>query len=117
MTGKVIDLLTEFDEMGYIPTTFTGNPEQVAIDWKNRLIAAIEAENAALCERLDKAVDKELIAKELAEIFDCPCNFTPLDEEMQKYCGDDCIDDSEVCWQRFIEKTVKKRLTELGGEK
>lgn len=80
-------------------------------------ILQLQKENAALRARLDKAVDKELIAKELAEIFDCPCNFTPLDEEMQKYCGDDCIDDSEVCWQRFIEKTVKKRLAELGGEK
>ena len=57
MTGKVIDLLTEFDEMGYIPTTFTENAEQAAIDWKNRLVAAIEAENAALRERLDKAVE------------------------------------------------------------
>ena len=75
----------------------------------------LKAENAALRERLEKAVDKELIAKELAEIFDCPCNFTPLDEEMQGYCGNDCIDDSEVCWQRFIERAAEKRLAELGG--
>lgn len=56
MLYKLIDLLTEFDKMGYIPTTFTENPEQAAIDWKNRLVAAIEADNAALSERLDKAV-------------------------------------------------------------
>ena len=54
MTDKLIDLLTEFDEMGYIPTTFTENAEQAAIDWKNRLVAAIEADNAELMKKISQ---------------------------------------------------------------
>lgn len=57
MNKDLTDLLTEFDEMGYAPTTLTGEPEKAASEWKKRLIEAIEAENAALRERLDKAVE------------------------------------------------------------
>ena len=63
MTGKVIDLLTEFDEMGYIPTTFTENAEQAAIDWKNRLVAAIEAENAGLREQIINVFSDKLLER------------------------------------------------------
>ena len=56
MNKDLTDLLTEFDEMGYVPTTLTAEPEKAASEWKKRLIEAIEAENAALRERLEKAV-------------------------------------------------------------
>lgn len=91
----ITDLLIEFDEMGFAPTTVCENPEQYAIDWRERVrkeftrltaendnltvelevaqrdvenltrtleeatdeIKALEAENAALRERLEKAVE------------------------------------------------------------
>lgn len=38
------DILTEFDEMGFVPTNHPHdhNSEYYAIDWKNRLINALE---------------------------------------------------------------------------
>lgn len=39
-------------------------------------------------------MDVVKIAKKLAETFDCPCNFSPLDEEMQAYCMEHYIDDA-----------------------
>ncbi len=57
MTDKLSELLTEFDEMGYAPTTLTAEPEKAAKEWKSRLIKAIEAENSVLETRLDKAME------------------------------------------------------------
>lgn len=73
----------------------------------------IKAENAALRERLDKAVDKTIVSEMLAKYFDCPCNFSPLDEEMWAYCRDNCVDDNIECWIRVINK----KCAELKGEK
>lgn len=76
-------------------------------------IKRLEAENAALRERLDKAVDKTIVSEMLAKYFDCPCNFSPLDEEMWAYCRDNCVDDNIECWIRVINK----KCAELKGEK
>lgn len=73
----------------------------------------LQAENAALRERLEKAVDKTIVSEMLAKFFDCPCNFTPLDEEMWAYCGDNCVDDHIECWIRVINK----KCAELKGER
>lgn len=73
----------------------------------------LEAENAALRERLEKAVDKTIVSEMLAKYFDCPCNFSPLDEEMWAYCRDNCVDDNIECWIRVINK----KCAELKGEK
>ena len=73
----------------------------------------LEAENAALRERLEKAVDKTIVSEMLAKYFDCPCNFSPLDEEMWAYCRDNCVDDDIECWIRVINK----KCAELKGEK
>lgn len=70
-------------------------------------------ENAALRERLEKAVDKTIVSEMLAKYFDCPCNFSPLDEEMLAYCRDNCVDDNIECWIRVINK----KCAELKGEK
>ena len=48
------------------------------------------------------------ICKELAEMFGCPCNFSPMDEIMWESgrCEDDCGEISEAeCWRRYF--TVK----------
>lgn len=38
----IIDLLTEFDEMGFIPTTSVPNPEAFAIKWREKITKALE---------------------------------------------------------------------------
>lgn len=60
MTDRITDLLIEFDEMGFAPTTPCPDPEKYAIEWREKVRAEIkrlENENAALRERLDKAVE------------------------------------------------------------
>lgn len=58
--------------------------------------------------------DLEKIAKALAGIWGCPCDFSPLDETMQKYCyenytdesGECCTMDDTECWRRWVEKVI-----------
>ena len=60
MNNRLLDLLIEFDEMGYAPTTICEDAEEYAKKWKNRVweeVKSLEAENAALRERLEKAVE------------------------------------------------------------
>lgn len=54
---SLTDLLTEFDEMGFAPTTPCPDPEEYAIAWREKVrkeIARLEFENAALRARLEK---------------------------------------------------------------
>lgn len=56
-------LLTTFDEMGFAPTTLLPDPHKCAIEWINAIkeeFERLENENAALRERLDKAVELPL---------------------------------------------------------
>ena len=53
----IIDLLTEFDEMGFVPTTSVPNPDAYAIKWREQLT------NALIEYR--KQSEGEWIAKEL----------------------------------------------------
>ena len=51
------DLLIEFDEMGFAPTTVCPNPDEYAIEWREKVraeFARIETENTELRARLDK---------------------------------------------------------------
>ena len=60
MTDRITDLFIEFDEMGFIPTTLCPEPEEYAIEWRGKVweeIELLKAENAALRERLEKAVE------------------------------------------------------------
>lgn len=72
-------------------------------------------------KQLQAMMDIVKIAKKLAEQFDCPCNFSPLDEEMQAYCmehhydanRDECCPvfdgyENVVCWCRVLEKWEKE---------
>lgn len=78
-------------------------------------IEILKAENAALRERSERSVDKEQIAKLLEGMFGCPCDYSPLDEEMYEYC-DECGMDNVVCWEKVIDKK-SARLAELKGGK
>lgn len=65
--SRLTDLLIEFDEMGFCPTTVCPHPEQYAIEWKEQIVKEIQklqAEVAELRARLDKAVE---IVKEAEE--------------------------------------------------
>lgn len=59
-------------------------------------------------EKLRKEIKeiKNKTAAMLAKYFDCPCNFSPIDDEMFEYCQDDCGMDNVTCWVRVIEKTI-----------
>ena len=68
------ELLVDFDEMGFIPTTLCENPDEYAREWKKQLLAENERlteERNRYAENLAKyqmASDKEIIAqKEEAE--------------------------------------------------
>lgn len=57
--SRLTDLLIEFDEMGFCPTTVCPNPEQTAIEWKEQVVKEIQklqAENEKLRARLDKTL-------------------------------------------------------------
>lgn len=45
----IADLLVEFDEMGFAPTALCQNAEEYAINWKNKLINAIQR----ICKKLE----------------------------------------------------------------
>ena len=64
--------------------------------------------------KLDEKMSRftDMVAKHLADGFDSPCNYSPLDEEMFDYCGGvegecDC-DDAVECWKRVF-KTWQKQ--------
>lgn len=45
---EIEDLLVDFDEMGFAPTTLCENPEEYARAWKRQLIREIERLKAEL---------------------------------------------------------------------
>ena len=64
MTDAMQDLLIDFDEMGFIPSTSCPNPDKYACEWKGKLIAEINC----LQEQLDAAANgQETLQKALAE--------------------------------------------------
>ena len=64
MTDVMQDLLIDFDEMGFAPTTACPNPDKYACEWKEKLIAEI----TCLQERLEATIaGQEILQKALAE--------------------------------------------------
>ena len=59
------DLLIEFDEMGFAPTTLCENPEKYAVEWKKRLVAEIDKLQTALFS------NNIQIAQEVVRCKDC----------------------------------------------
>ena len=57
----------------------------------------------------------DFICGVLAELFDSPCNFSPMDEYMfqDKYCESHCGEVADKdCWKRYFEKRWADRKTE-----
>lgn len=42
LTEYITDLLVDFDEMGFAPTTTVPNPDAYAIEWRNKITKAIK---------------------------------------------------------------------------
>ena len=61
------DLLIEFDEMGFAPTTLCETPEKYAVEWKKRLVAEIDKFQTALFKQEETM---QIIAKEKQQYFD-----------------------------------------------
>lgn len=63
-----------------------------------------------LDEKMSRFTD--MVAKHLADGFDSPCNYSPLDEEMFDYCGGvegECeCDDAVECWKRVFKMWQKQ---------
>lgn len=57
----------------------------------------------------------DFICEELAELFDSPCDYSPMDEKMfqDSYCESHCgkVTDKE-CWKQYFEKVWADRKTE-----
>ena len=54
----------------------------------------------------------EPLCKWLSETFGCPCNYSPIDEQMAEICVDTCqMDDDAECWRRVMKKLVIKEDT------
>lgn len=70
----ITDLLIEFDEMGFAPTTVCENPEQYAIDWRERVrkeFTRLTDENDNLTVELEVAQrDVENLTRTLDEAND-----------------------------------------------
>ena len=64
--------------------------------------------------KLDEKMSRftDIVAKHLADGFDSPCNYSPLDEEMFDYCGGvegECeCDDAVECWKRVFKMWQKQ---------
>ena len=64
MTEVMQDLLIDFDEMGFAPTTTVPNPDKYACEWKEKLVAEINC----LQEQLEAAIaGQESLQKALTE--------------------------------------------------
>ena len=53
-------------------------------------------------------------AEIVAELFEAPCNYSPIDEYMSEddYCEHNCGDDLQTfakCWQRYFDLRRKEK--------
>lgn len=57
---NIEDLLVDFDEMSFTPTTLCENPEEYACDWKRDLVAAIERLKAETVKEFAEKVEQAI---------------------------------------------------------
>lgn len=76
--------------------------------------AIFKAPQTEFERQLDEKMRKftNMVAEHLADGFDSPCNYSPLDEEMFDYCGGiegECnCDDAVECWKRVFKMWKKQ---------
>ena len=77
------DLLIEFDEMGFAPTTLCENPEKYAVEWKKRLVAEIDKFQKASCKEFAEKI-KTIFYYEFDEIIPSIMSYK-IDELLKEY--------------------------------
>ena len=118
MKNRLLDLMIEFDEMGFAPTTVCENAEEYATKWEDQVreaVKALENENAALRERLEKtehrAKGAERALKRFAENIsceDCPFFSDCSSLEKMKYSVH-----PNYCFAEYLRQ-AEKELAEEG---
>lgn len=89
MNDRLLDLLIEFDEMGFAPTTVCTDPEEFAVRWKEQLakeIEALKAENAVLRNRLEKAVELPCKVGDTIFYVQYFCDYKGCNSTTQQFC-------------------------------
>ena len=130
----ITDLLIEFDEMGFAPTTVCPNLEQYATEWRERVrkeFARLTAENAELRATLSKmeTVEKEL-RERLEKAVELPCiePMTTWDWDANTGCGKAHFgkfwkvlyrdnDGEFIAYMGATKEEATAMLSELKGEK
>lgn len=87
----IIDLITEFDEMSFAPTTLCPDPEQFAIDWRDQVrkeFARLTAENTELKARLERAIELPVGLRLGAPIYYLQyfCDYKKCSDTTQQFC-------------------------------
>ena len=93
---KIDELLIEFDEMGFAPTTLCKNSEEYACEWKKQLVAEIkklkiqlEQANAGIVNcsgcKLVEINAVRAFAEKLKEICVSKRKFIDIDDEEEYY--------------------------------
>lgn len=62
------------------------------------------------------AVPLEPLCEWLANLFGCPCNFSPIDERMFKHCEEDCVNDDIECWKRVLKQWMEESGKKESGK-
>lgn len=80
---RIVDLLIEFDEMGFMPTTTCPNADEYAKEWKKKLLEAVDKLNF---ERKDAINECNKVYDDLSKELDrlekiIKDNGFPLEEE------------------------------------
>ncbi|MDO4495841.1 MAG: hypothetical protein Q4B62_08660 [Clostridiaceae bacterium] len=96
MTDVMQDLLIDFDEMGFAPTTACPNPDKYACEWKEKLVSEINC----LQEQLEAAANgQETLQKALA---DKDGEAAELNSDLKLLRND------YYCLKRNFDKTIEK---------
>lgn len=97
------DLLINFDEMGFAPTTLCENPDEYACEWRSQLVAEIERLNTNISQAQDQILETAQRNQEYREQQVKQAKFDVLNELKQKYgfyscysCGHDVKSLNEI---------------------
>ena len=119
MNDRLLDLLIEFDEMGFAPTTVCEDPEEYAKKWRDQVweaVKALETENAALRERLEKAVELPCKVGDTIFYVQYFCDYKGCNSITQQFCCG-CKEMIErekhkekyvICEKSFVLKDLEK---------
>lgn len=69
---RLLDLMIEFDEMGFAPTTVCEDAEELAVKWKEQVvneIGRLEAKNTTLWHEAKRNADEAVMQKNRADLL------------------------------------------------